>query len=401
MSKHQIGLLATAFLLMLLTACSTSRDIPEGEVMLNKVMVVADGKYKDINTSQLKSYVRQQGNSRWFSLAKVPLGIYRLAGKDSTHWINRTLHSIGEAPVLFDSLQAGKSCEELQLALCNLGYLDAQVELFTTVKGKKLNAFYVLHPGSHYHIRNLKYDIQDSVIADLLSHDVEKRGLHEGMVFNVNALNEERSRLTTFLQNNGYYRFHKEFISYLADSIQESRQVDLTLQLRPYRTSDSNDTLHTRYTIRKISYASGDLLDSVIHLRDRVLRENTLLTEGHLYSADALQNTYNHFGRLGAVRYTNINFQADPDSALLDMGVQVQTNKPSTLSFQPEGTNTAGDLGAAASLTYENRNLFRGSETFSVQLRGAYEAIRGLEGYRNQDFVEYSVESRLSFPRRR
>ena len=399
MSKHQIGLLATAFLLMLLTACSTSRDIPEGEVMLNKVMVVADGKYKDINTSQLKSYVRQQGNSRWFSLAKVPLGIYRLAGKDSTHWINRTLHSIGEAPVLFDSLQAGKSCEELQLALCNLGYLDAQVELFTTVKGKKLNAFYVLHPGSHYHIRNLKYDIQDSVIADLLSHDVEKRGLHEGMVFNVNALNEERSRLTTFLQNNGYYRFHKEFISYLADSIQESRQVDLTLQLRPYRTSDSNDTLHTRYTIRKISYASGDLLDSVIHLRDRVLRENTLLTEGHLYSADALQNTYNHFGRLGAVRYTNINFQADPDSALLDMGVQVQTNKPSTLSFQPEGTNTAGDLGAAASLTYENRNLFRGSETFSVQLRGAYEAIRGLEGYRNQDFVEYSVESRLSFPR--
>ena len=399
MSKHQIGLLATAFLLMLLTACSTSRDIPEGEVMLNKVMVVADGKYKDINTSQLKSYVRQQGNSRWFSLAKVPLGIYRLAGKDSTHWINRTLHSIGEAPVLFDSLQAGKSCEELQLALCNLGYLDAQVELFTTVKGKKLNAFYVLHPGSHYHIRNLKYDIQDSVIADLLSHDVEKRGLHEGMVFNVNALNEERSRLTTFLQNNGYYRFHKEFISYLADSIQESRQVDLTLQLRPYRTSDSNDTLHTRYTIRKISYASGDLLDSVIHLRDRVLRENTLLIEGHLYSADALQNTYNHFGRLGAVRYTNINFQADPDSALLDMGVQVQTNKPSTLSFQPEGTNTAGDLGAAASLTYENRNLFRGSETFSVQLRGAYEAIRGLEGYRNQDFVEYSVESRLSFPR--
>ena len=399
MSKHQIGLLATAFLLMLLTACSTSRDIPEGEVMLNKVMVVADGKYKDINTSQLKSYVRQQGNSRWFSLAKVPLGIYRLAGKDSTHWINRTLHSIGEAPVLFDSLQAGKSCEELQLALCNLGYLDAQVELFTTVKGKKLNAFYVLHPGSHYHIRNLKYDIQDSVIADLLSHDVEKRGLHEGMVFNVNALNEERSRLTTFLQNSGYYRFHKEFISYLADSIQESRQVDLTLQLRPYRTSDSNDTLHTRYTIRKISYASGDLLDSVIHLRDRVLRENTLLTEGYLYSADALQNTYNHFGRLGAVRYTNINFQADPDSALLDMGVQVQTNKPSTLSFQPEGTNTAGDLGAAASLTYENRNLFRGSETFSVQLRGAYEAIRGLEGYRNQDFVEYSVESRLSFPR--
>ena len=385
MSRHQIGLLATGFLLMLLTACSSSRDIPEGSVMLDRVAVVADGKYKDVNTSQLKSYVRQKGNSRWFSLAKIPLGIYRLAGEDSTRWINRTLQSIGEAPVLFDSLQAQKSCEALQLALSNLGYLDAQVELFTSVKGKKLKAYYVLHPGSHYSIRNLRYDIQDSVIADLLSHDIGKRGLHEGMIFNVNALNEERSRLTSLLQNNGYYRFHKEFINYLADSIRDSRQVDLTLQLHPYRTNHINDTLHTRYTIRRISYASGDPQDSV--------------REGEYYSAEGLQNTYNHFGRLGAVRYTNISFQPVPDSSQLDMNIQVQTNKPSTLSFQPEGTNTAGDLGAAASLTYQNRNLFRGSETFSVQLRGAYEAIRGLEGYRNQDFVEYSVESRLTFPR--
>ena len=395
--RHQIGLLATVLILMLFCACSASRDIPDGRAMLDRVSVVADGNYKDINTAQLKSYVRQKGNSRWFSVAKVPLGIYQLAGRDSNRWINRTLHSIGEAPVLFDTLQAQKSCEELQLALRNLGYLDARVELFTTMKRKKLNAFYVLHPGSHYFIRNLHYDIQDSVIAGLLKYD--KPGIYEGMVMNVNALNDERSRLTSFLQNNGYYRFHKEFITFQADSIQNSRQVDLTLQLAPYRTNHISDTLHTRYTIRRINYACDDPQDSVIHLRDRVLRENTMLTEGEPYSAEGLQNTYNHFGRLGAVRYTNISFRSDPDSALLDMDVQVQTNKPSTLSFQPEGTNTAGDLGAAASLTYQNRNLFRGSEMLSVQLRGAYEAIRGLEGYRNQDFVEYSVESRLSFPR--
>ena len=317
--KHQISLLAIIFMLMLIAACSTSRDIPDGRVMLDRVSVVADGKYKDINTAQLKSYVRQKGNSRWFSVVKIPLGIYQLAGNDSTRWINRTLHSIGEAPVLFDSIQAQKTCEELQLALCNLGYLDAQVELFTTIKGKKLNVFYVLHPGSHYFIRNLHYDIQDSVIGNLLKN--HKRGLHEGMIMNVNALNEERSRLTSFLQNNGYYRFHKEFITFLADSIQDSHQVDLTLQLGLYRASNTNDTLHTRYTIRHINYASGDPQDTVIHLRDRVLQENTMLTEGEPYSAEGLQNTYNHFGRLGAVRYTNINFQTASDSAMLDMDV--------------------------------------------------------------------------------
>ena len=154
---------------------------------------------------------------------------------------------------------------------------------------------------------------------------------------------------------------------------------------------------HKAYTIDSIKYEGG--ADDHLHLRPKVLSENTFLESGKPYSAEKLQNTYNHFGRLGAVKYTNIAFEQQPDTTLLDATIQVQTNKPSTISFQPEGTNTAGDFGAAASLTYQNRNLFRGSETFSLQLRGAYEAIKGLEGYSNQDFTEYSAETKLSFPR--
>ena len=392
-----LPVLMTGIAGLILCSCSASRDMPEGQVMLNKVSVVADGKYPDVNPSQLKNYVRQKGNSRWFSAVKIPLGVYAMAGEDTTKWINRTLRNMGEAPVVYDTLQARLSCENLQRALQNLGYLDSQVELYTEVKGKKLNAVYVLHPGAPFFIRNVSYVIQDSLIARLMAGDVHK--LNQGDKLNVDNLNKERSRITEYLQDNGYFRFHKEFINFRVDTVQSTHKADVTLLLRPYRTSDIQDTLHTRYTIRNIDYASGDPQDSVIHLRKNVLRENTFIREGKPYSASGLQNTYNHFGRLGAVKYTNISFEQDPDSALLDAHIQLQTNKPSTLSFQPEGTNTAGDLGAAASLTYENRNLFRGSESFSVQVRGAYEAIRGLEGYSNQDYIEYSVESRLSFPR--
>ena len=392
-----LAVLMTGIAGLILSSCSASRDMPEGQVMLNKVSVVADGKYPDVNPSQLKNYVRQKGNSRWFSAVKIPLGVYAMAGEDTTKWINRTLRNMGEAPVVYDTLQARLSCDNLQRALQNLGYLDSQVELYTEVKGKKLNAVYVLHPGAPYFIRNVSYDIRDSLIARLLAGDVHK--LNQGDKLNVDNLNQERSRITAYLQDNGYFRFHKEFINFRVDTVQSTHKADVTLLLRPYRTSDIQDTLHTRYTVRNIDYASGDPQDSVIHLRKNVLRENTFIREGKPYSASGLQNTYNHFGRLGAVKYTNISFEQDPDSALLDAHIQLQTNKPSTLSFQPEGTNTAGDLGAAASLTYENRNLFRGSESFSVQVRGAYEAIRGLEGYSNQDYIEYSVESRLSFPR--
>ena len=379
---------------VLLGGCSATEDLPENTYMLRKVKVVTDGKYRDINPSQMKTYVRQKTNTRWFSSIKIPLGVYALAGKDSS-WVNRTLRQMGEAPVAYDTILAEQTCKDLQLALQNKGYLDAEVELYADVKGRKLDAIYVLHPGKPYYMKGLTHDIKDSVIAGLLKD--YKSVLKDGMQFSTDALNTERSQLTQFLQDRGYFRFHKEFINYRARKNEEKHEVDLAMILHLYRSNEeANDTLHTRYWINDIVYETGND-DQRLHLRPRVLEENTFLSVGAPYSASDLQDTYNHFGRLGAVKFTNISFEQK--DTLIDTKILVQTNKPSTLSFQPEGTNTAGDFGAAVSVTYQNRNLFRGSETLSLKLRGAYEAIKGLEGYKNQDFIEFSVDAGLSFPR--
>ena len=392
--RHGFLLLAGA---LLMCACSASKYLPDDTYMLNKVKVLADGKYKDINPSEMKGYLRQKSNSSWFNIVRVPLGVYAMGGQDSS-WVGRTLRSMGEAPIVYDTLLARQTCKDLKMMLQNKGYLDAEVELYLDKKGKKVDAIFLLHPGTPYVIRELEMDIQDSVIIGLLKH--RRSLLQEGMQFSAETLNAERSQITLFLQDQGYFRFHKEFINYRARKFEDDHLVALTMVLHPYRSdSEAKDTLHSRYWIRKISYLSGNPEDSVIHLRKKILKENTFLKEGEPYSSTELQNTYNHFGRMDAVRYTNISFEPVADSTLLDTKIMLQNSKPSTISIQPEGTNTAGDFGAALSLTYQNRNLFKGSETFSIQARGAYEAIRGLEGYKNQDFFEYNVEGRLSFPR--
>ena len=400
MRKSLIIAFLLSALAMLVASCSTTRYVPDGGLLLSSVKVKTEGDYRDVNTSALRSYVRQQPNARWFSLVKLPLATYSLSGRDSSRWINRTLKSIGEAPVVYDSLRTLQTIADLRQELRNEGFLQADVDVEERRHGRKVDVTYWLRPGEPYFIHNISYDIRDDSIRQLLAGDSLRRLIHPGMKFDVSLLDAERKRLTSLLTDSGYFRFHKEFITYRADTTRGTRLIDITLRLGLYRqSSDSPDTLHTRYLLRRIAYASGDPADSRIHLRRHVLEECTHLAEGQYYTATGLQNTYNHFGRLQAVRYTNIMFRPVADSAMLDCDIQLQTNKPSTISFQPEGTNTAGDLGAAASLTYQNRNLFRGSEVLSVELRGAYEAIRGLEGYANQDFIEYSLETRLQFPR--
>ena len=375
--------------------------MPDGSFLLNDINIKNGEEGNKTNVNHLKNYVRQKSNSSWFSTLKIPLATYSVSGRDSSKWINRILKSMGEAPILYDSLKAIQSCNDLRAKMRNDGYLDAEIAVSTRKKGKKIDITYLVFPGEPYVLKDIKYDIRDTVIAGLLKADKNfVRGLRPGTVFNVNSLDQERKRIVDKLINNGYYRFNKDFITYNADTVSGSKDINLTLLLHKYQDQNQKaDTLHRRYTIRNVVFQSGDPEDSVIHLRKKVLINNTFIESGQPYSAKELQKTYNHFGRLQAVKYTNIGFREIPDSSLLDCRIQISTNKPSTISFQPEGTNTAGDLGAALSLTYQTKNLFRGSELLSLEFRGAYEAIKGLEGYANENFEEYGAEARLLFPR--
>ena len=350
----------------------------------------------DYDAGALKQYVRQKEKPKLFSLFKNPFS---------------------RKPVIYDTLQARLTCQDLVKAMQNQGFMHAGVSLNTTTEGKKLDAQYILHPGIPYVMGKVEYDVEDENIQNILHlDDPDNQNLKPGMRFSVEALDNERKRIANLLMDDGYFRFNKDFIYFSADTIAGQNDIALTLHLTKYKaSSNAPETDHPRYQIRNINYLSND--SDRIHLRRQVLLNATALKEGRPYSASALQRTYNNFARLQAVKYTNIRFAEVQDSnriayvgesqntgdddsnRLLDCNIQVSTNKPSTISFQPEGTNTAGDFGAAASLTYTNRNLFRGSEQLSIELRGAYEAITGLEGYQDQNYTEYSVEGKLVFPR--
>lgn len=363
-------------ILLLTTACSTGKYVQEGEYILDKVAVVSD--QSDYNAAPLSQYVRQKEKPKLFSLFRNPFS---------------------RKPVIYDTLQARLSCQDLMTAMQNEGYMNAGVSLYTETKGKKLKATYLLHPGQPFLIGKVNYDIQDEGILQLLHLDQPaNQQIKPGMRFTVETLDNERKRIAGLLSDNGYFRFNKDFIHFTADTIMGRKDIALTLQLRKYKPNNNSPEVdHTRYLIRDVLFQSND--SDRIHLRKQVLLNATAIKEGRPYDASALQRTYNNFARLQAVKYTNIKFAEVPDTNLLDCHIQISTNKPSTISFQPEGTNTAGDLGAAASITYTNRNLFHGSEQLSIEFRGAYEAITGLEGYQDQNYTEFSVETKLVFPR--
>lgn len=404
---------------LLLVGCSVSKFVPEGKYLLDEVHISSDN--KEIKSSEMYSYVRQKPNSKWFSLVKLPMYIYCSSGKDSTKWINKILRKMGDAPRIYDARVAEETRMQILGAVQNKGYLGAQVYLEEKIKKNRLDTYYRISSGKPYIISSIDYNVEDYVIRDLLMNDSIHSGLKVGERFDVNQLEEERNKITQFLLNRGYYRFNKDYITFQADTVNGTYRIDLTMNIGLNNMPNSSETsLHRQYSIRNVNYLMdvdyspnngvnldtmsyggiNILYDKKLFLRPGVIDSHNRIVPGKLYSNRDVMSTYYSLSRLGILKYSNIRFveHLENDSAYLDAFVSLSKNKNKMLSFQVEGTNSAGDLGAAASVTYTHRNLFKGSETFTIKVRGAYEAVTGLEGYANNNYTEYGVESSLDFP---
>jgi hypothetical protein len=406
--------LLTMVLVSVLVGCSSSKFIPEGESVLTSVKIKSD--QKSVDPSAYRGYLRQEANGRWFNLFKVPLGLYCVSGTDSTKALNRFFRRIGEAPVVYDSTLMQISKESLTGAMVNKGYLQANTEVeLNRKRKKKTRVCYTMHPGRLYRIRTFNYICDDARIDSIIRYHETDSRLKIGMACDASLLEQERDRIVSLLHREGYYNVLKNFISFELDSLKGPEELDLTMYFEGKAVSKDTTDIYTRYHIRNVlidinrenaAEAQCDSFDfhkvCMRYFGHRQFRPNILYSQlkmlpGDLYNEDMIQASYRNFSNLEALRYTVIRMEK-ADSGQLDCHVTLQANKVNSVSAELEGTNTSGDLGVATSLSYSNRNLFRGSEVWTTKLKAAFEAITGLEGYNDQNYFEIAAETHLTFP---
>lgn len=417
--RHYVCVWAILFFFVSLCSCSSRKFLLPGQTVLSEVKVKSES--KSLKAGQFRNFVRQEPNARWFGLAKVPLGIYCMSKSDSVRGakgMSRLLRKIGEAPVIYDSQQTAAGMFGISEGMRSEGYLHALTDTLVTHRKHKTRVTYVLRPGRRYYVNRLDYDFDDAGIYRIFRQDSSATLLKRGLPLNLNQLSEERSRIINELHNRGYYYLNKDYITYDIDTVAYSTAVNVTLRFRMPAGIDTLRAYRPQFFRNVVVKENPDIAEGVkpdtVGYRSlryvappsgkSVLTKRTYiyhvgLRPDSIYREKQVHATYSNLNSLPVVSYTTLNIKPVPGSCdLLDCDILVCDKKPNSVEFELEGTNTAGDLGAAAALTFSNRNMFKGSEQLSVKLRGAYEAISGLEGYTNRNFSELSAEASLRFP---
>lgn len=429
-----VSVLVAASLLPFIAACSSSKHVPQGSYLLDKVNIVLDsaGKSDRLDVTEMQAYLRQTPNHKMLWSIKFRLGFYNLSGKDSTNWWNRWMRKLGEPPVIYDPALSDASADQLLNYLANKGYFNASVKVDSTVDEhkRKMALSFNLAPGERKKISNVDYEFPDSMVRSVVMADSSRFVTVPGRPLARDLLEAQRTLVTDVLRNNGYYNFGKESVTFVADTTEGSSEVELIMKVNPLsassHVSERKEEVYSRFVIRKVTViADAEAIDAENpalatgkdsvdygglrilyadnrYLRPSVIANNCYLMPGEMFAQKNVDRTYRAFSRLGILKFINVAFRPAGhigDEGLLDVYVLLTPGKSQTASVELEGTNSEGDLGVAVGVTYSHRNIGKGSETFTGKLRGSYESLSGnLEGLLNNRYMEYSVDMGLSMP---
>lgn len=424
--------LLCGLLAMLLISCNQTRHVPQGRYLLDDVKLDVNDSTGTLSDSQMLLYVRQRPNNKFLHISRLRLGVYNMSGSDSTKWWNKWIRRLGEAPVIYDAEATAGDSSQLINAMHNAGFMEATVEVDTVVNAQKrrMKINYKLDAGQPHVIETIDYVFPSDTLRNLIMQDSALFIVRPGDRLDRDRLELQRELITTRMRNRGYWAFSKEFISFNADTTAGSKLVDLSMIINPPYPEEIRKIdieTHIQYAINKVivvtdydgnfaldheQFAAKDTTDykgiQILYgdnryLRPSVLYDNCFLRPGELFRQRSVDNTYSALGRLAILKFVQIKMVPVGhvgNLGLLDAYIMLTPAKSQTISLEVEGTNSEGDLGVALGVNYTHRNAGKGSEALNVKLRGSYQALNGdLEGFIHDRFMEYGVETSVTFPK--
>lgn len=436
MSKGLIGRMFVGLAVtlgLLLSACSTTRNLPEGEVLYTgieeiKVENADESKAGEATMDEIEAALAYPPNNALLGSSSLrvpfPFGLWvynAFVNKEGKlgKWIFRKLAA---KPVLISTVNPEVRVKVARNLLNEYGYFQGE-SAFEVIPDEKnprkaklaytitMNHPYTLDSVEYVHIRHRADSLIDATAGERL--------LRTGAPFNVVRLQAERERISSMLRDNGYYYFRPDFITYQADTtlvpgrvtlrvapkeslprtaLRTWRLGDISVWLNGYNNEPPTDSV--RYKNLTVHY------EGKLRVRPSVLYKRLYLKPGDLYSQRAQERTQTALARLGIFRYTELSY-APRDTTrrqdTLDLRVNAAYDLPLDGELELNVTAKSNDqVGPGAVFSVTKRNIFGGGETFGVKLRGSYEWQTGNKLDDNSSKInsyELGLSTTLTFPR--
>jgi len=410
-ASFAFALYASLYLLMLtFSSCNTTRYLKPNERLLVKSELkfkngakIAD---KTSIVASLNALEAQKVNEKLlFFIPKNWIYLSNSGAGDTTK-IDGWLRSLGEKPTLYDEALTTNAAKEMENFLrFKKGFYEAKVDFIyeekTDVVGYKNNngnnvwtsnkskVTYLIQLNQRYKVKTISYTSPDKRIEDFLESVKIKSFVKVGDDVDYNDFELEKNRITLELQNNGYAKFSNNFIEILGDSSKVDKSIEVIFDIKV----PSQDSIHKRLTVGDINIYTDyfkdqnpTLLTSIKEgelnffrqseyflVKPKLIANAVFIKPNELLRRDDRQKTFRKLNSLGTYRFVSIVPRSDEniDSIMhFDILLSPYDKKwifDGALEVYYSTLGAARLFGTSVSTSLQNRNLFGGSERYTLK----------------------------------
>ncbi|OQP46944.1 hypothetical protein A4H97_05335 [Niastella yeongjuensis] len=407
--------------IFLLDACSSTKTVPAGDALYTGAKIdIRDSlltrKKKKALKSELSALPRPAPNSKILGIP-FKLNIYNAfqAKKGPGKWIRERM---GQPPVLLSSVNLTKNVQVSQSYLVNKGYFNARVRGDTTIMGKKASATYSVRADGQYHIQQVQFKGDSSVLQQAIRQTMPKTLLKTNDPFDLTVITAERLRIDNYLKENGFYFFSPDNLLIKADTTVGQNKVDLYITVKPtipdnakkvYRINDVY--IFTGYNLER-GQSDTSLADATLYkgyyvvdkrhfYKPKLFQQSMAFDSGDVYNRTDHNASISRLVSMDIFKFVKNRFEVVPnvDSPLLNTYYYLTRQPKKSLRSELNGYTKSNNLtGSNITLSWRNRNAFRGGEILAVKASAGFE-IQYSGQFKGYNTFRFGLEPSISFPR--
>jgi len=380
--------------LIFIISCNTTKLVPKGDALYTGATIkVIDStlskKEKHRLSDKTEHLPRPLPNSKFLGIP-FKLILYNMAGDTSKHnFIRKFLRKLGQPPVLLSSVRVDYNVKVLQSFLENIGYFHAEVTGDTIVKKKKGHAYYTLTPGPVYTIAEVNFETDSSSIGSAIQETKTGTLLHTGDPFNLDVIKGERTRIDALLKEEGYYFFSPDQLILDVDSTIGNDKANMYLKVKettpvvakkPYIIDNvyifPNYRINSKQADTTVSekylYNGYYIVDPGKKFKPKLFPSIMRFDSGDVYNRNDHNLTLSRLINLGVFKFVKNRFEVSPnsegDTGRLNTYYYLTPLPKKSLQAEISGNTKSNNyVGSLITLSFHNRNTFRGAEQLDLR----------------------------------
>ena len=391
---------------LLTLSCSTTRYVPDGDMLYTGIKKVEFTDEKENATGSVGKTALEEAR---YALDYAPNG--SIAGSSALRalpiglWWYNALHNsdskvgrwmfdkLAKEPVLISKVNPDLLADVSTNVLKYYGYFNGNVEatiIPSKRNPKKAKVSYTATLGKPYHFDSIAYCNFSHNADSLIRSTWDERIILPGQQFDAAAMEQERTRISNLLRNNGHYYFQPAFITFLADTVSRPGYADIRVQPTADMPQQANEIRRIGEITIRVRNNEMDFRQKADTLKRRnityiyygkkvpvrigPLMRNIQIRQGELYSQEKQQNAISKLSQMNIFNNFRLNLIPREGTDLLDLDITTQLDKPYDFTFELNVTSKSNNqIGPGSKITLAKRNVFRGGETLKFSLNGSYE----------------------------